>query len=279
MSNATEETAKLAHISVIDPGKKLGDQLTSMFKTLLKDKTHDALGELAVTLIQPQDAEVEFNGGAWIEGFDRVQIPHTHQDDGRNASERYLLVFPVGANGVVDILPKDGDGPMERYLFEKDKLHLLHFDGASPHRFSIMGGKNGQEKGAKLYAVAVHSRDVATSMDALIDQTDIYSAPFPKWSTTSVDTYPPQSVPEVGTLVSNYMVRDLKDTEASLPDAEKDPDVGRKLANVMANIALHTASHGTSYGNVQDFGNVDSLRKWTEASVQVENGQHVVGTA
>jgi hypothetical protein len=279
MSNNTEAEGKLAHISMIDPGSKLGDQLTSTFKTLLKDKTHDALGELAVTLIQPTDKEVEFNGGAWIEGFDRVQIPHTHQDDGKNASERYLLVFPVGANGVVDILPKDGEGPMERYLFEKDKLHLLHFDGGSPHRFSIMGGKNGQAKGAKLYAVAIHSRDVATSLEALVDQTDRFHGNMPNWSTTSVDTYPPESVPEIGTYAANQMVRDLKAAEATLNEAETDPDVGRKLANVMANVALHTASHGTSYGNKEAFGNVDSLRKWTEASVQVASGQQAVGTA
>src|SRR5690349_5840584 len=95
-----------AHISMINPGAELTQQLTKTFQGLLKGKTHDALGELAVTLIQPTDTNNKFNGGAWIEGFDRVQIEHTHRDDGQNASERYLLVFPVGANGVVDILPK-----------------------------------------------------------------------------------------------------------------------------------------------------------------------------
>ena len=261
--DADEKPPQLAYISAVDPGEKLTNKLTGIFQKILHGQKHDALGELAVTLIQPEDVSKRYNGGAWIEGFDRIQTPHTHKNDDQFASERYLLVLPVGANGVVDLTNPNCD--MERYIFEKDKLHLLHFDGATQHRFSIMGGNRGQEKGAKLYAIAIHSRDVATSLNALIEQTDI-CPDFPKWDTKSLVVAPPDDKPKLGDNTVDQIIRKLD--AANLEHVATKPEAGRALANTLSTLALHVAKQGIGYGNAEKFSDIGSLKKWTVASVE-----------
>lgn len=170
----------------------------------LKDTAFDAYGELALTLRDPLELEETYNGGVWLEGFQRQQVAHTHLDDNKGAKERYLLVVPYGADGHVDILQSDDAGSIvtaERYIFPENCLSLLHFDGTRPHRFATAG--NGADD--MLHAIAFHVRDIDTSLDALTAQTRPLSYPMPV--PVPARTFAPSCLPaavDTGTLAAHF---------------------------------------------------------------------------
>lgn len=247
----SQPSPKLAYIYAAKPAGNGAELFEKAIKTLLKGVDYDALGELAQTIRSPIETSNPYNGGCWAEGFTTKQIPHIHHDDGQNASERYLFLMPVHGDGAVDIFPSDqNDHKGERFIFKEGIMYLLHFDGACPHRFETLG----TDPESMLCAFAIHTRDVATTMDALVKQTDLLTEPLPKIAEDQIYSTP-QTPPEISIL--EY-----------LRTAERRSRMGNDLGMIERNLtsaAIEVSQNGKGFG-AEKFRNINSLRRWRDCT-------------
>ncbi|MDX2028699.1 MAG: hypothetical protein SFW62_08690 [Alphaproteobacteria bacterium] len=250
-----QKTPQLGHVRILKPDDESVHILAGIMESHLQGLLPDEFGEWVHTIRQPLPTPQPYNGGCWFEGFRTIQVPHTHADDGMKASERYILLLPRGADGVVDILPRDLNRTCEgeRYVFKKDHLHLLHFNGACPHRFATVG----DDPDSVMLAVAFHTRDVATSLQALTEQTtDLgFSMPLPSDNHTYV---PPE--------ISSSPFNSRGDADCILRNIDG-PEASSIVPAAFYELAETVVIEGKGYG-ARRFADASSLKRWNYFNIQ-----------
>jgi hypothetical protein len=146
---------KLGTVFVVKPH----DEIASLFSSIIEKTTghvpKDEVNEQAVLIRQPLSPDKAYNGLVAFEIFEDDQIAHWHDDNIHAARDRYIMLVASGGDGEVHVY--DNDGYAEAIVFPEGSLNAFYFEGNKRHQFFA-------PKGCKLYAVAIHTHDVAEDL-------------------------------------------------------------------------------------------------------------------
>jgi len=246
--DAAQPAPMRGYVWGLDLGPDIAAKLAGLAERIAGGVPLDEVNEQAELLRDPLPVAEDWNGLVAAEIFGRAQIPHIHFDDEKNASERYILLCPSRDDAEVRIAPLDAPDKAERILFKKGQVYLLHFNGGDLHRFAILG----TDPQAKLYAFAFHTRDVATSRQALTEQTRAYPGELPDISPARTFTAP--TIPAPLPAAVDYC---LQVADFAFREGNKWGETERALAD----IALRTAKEGQPYG-APAWASVRRLEEW-----------------